>query len=271
MELTPKRLRRVDSDPPTGLKATRNCGYPTDLQGGLRMRGSQEKLGTLPEEKPFLTNDGEGAAVVMPRAESSDMLCGDGDNSIAPSPGMQPPVARDEEMVIPHAEHLPAASHASGSAEPVPCQEPASVDRGQEASLGARSTAERTASLLVIKGAGDGTLEFELEGEIYRVKDDSAFKDMVVKGAQRTKQARRTLSDLKRAQRVARASEAVSTDSAAAMRAPTPRAEPARQAKVEPLEAHVGRATDAKLLQAWRLAKEAPMLEEELVGSEAEP
>lgn len=212
MDLTPKRFRRLESDPPTGLKATCNSGSK-QLAERKRLRESSDVVldAGLEERHISISRKAHGIAGV----------------------------ARPVEFV-----------------PEVPCVAP--------------STAEPVAGLLILTEPGDSALTFEHEGDVYRVKDVCAFEDAVAKVAQRTKRLRRTLSDLKRAQRLVRACEAVSVESSVAFRTPAPRVSgPIRLTEAQALAAETGQAADRKLLQAWRLAKEV-LPAEELAGFEVE-
>jgi hypothetical protein len=255
MELTPKRLRRVSSDAPTGLK-----DEPSRFWRAERKR-SQERLEGSFNDNPQKGSRSDLAKVATGLASSSA--------SVPLSPHTPPPSRPASAVVSPTgnpAPPMPASNESVEQAVPymatlAGCSEgivmpgaPPSAGNGME-------------RLLILQEAReDGVLEFELGGEVYRVKDTSAFNEVVATGARETKQPRRRLSDLRRAQQLARASAASAAAdakaSAVAEAVLTGGPAAAQVTTSASSSKPCARAADVKLLQAWRLAKEEAFLEE---------
>jgi len=117
------------------------------------------------------------------------------------------------------------------------------------APLAAAASPEAQARLLVVQEATeDGCLEFELDGQVYRVKDASAFKAVVAAGPQKTRQPRRTPSSMLRAQRAATAESSCGAGLLASSSGPLAETD-------APTATPASRNCDPKLLQAMQMAK----------------
>lgn len=230
MELTPRCLRRVSSDAPSSLKNEASRLVRTNR------KRAHEDLKVLPEKLHQASSKEHPATGMTADASFSPSVQVDGT-----------PATWGTTSAV----SIAMASAGTGVPQmctsTTPTQAPSAASTDKEGDM---------ARLLLLQDMGDGgDPKFELGGEIYCIRDTVAFKDVVVDGARRAKQPRKTLSDLRRAQRLARAAAGVGTDSE------KPAVGVITEGTIPKATAPRDRARDVVLLQAWRLAKEEPLLE----------
>uniref|UniRef100_A0A7S1RDS9 Uncharacterized protein n=1 Tax=Alexandrium catenella TaxID=2925 RepID=A0A7S1RDS9_ALECA len=181
MDATPRRLRRIRSDPPSGPAVSK-----------------RRRTGLLPPDevlKGLLSAESSGAKASSACSSSSELLAASEGTAPAPPPSTSG-----------------AAAEGSPSATDDRAGEASGLLVAVDDDEAAPETGRAEVASLVVTRADQGGLEFQLDGKVYGVRDASAFAGAVAAGP---RTPRRSPAELHRLQRERREREAKSSASRA--------------------------------------------------------